>query len=59
MPMVVIITLRNGTNTFNSKEFCGDFKYGTANGPLLVLGTVEPSKKIYPSGVIFGLADCN
>ena len=46
MPPVVTITLRNGTNTFTSTEFDRDFKYSAANGPLLVLKSVEPAKKV-------------
>ena len=45
MPPVVKITIRNGTNTFTSTEFDRDFKYSAADGPLLVLGSVEPAKK--------------
>ena len=45
MPPVVKITLRNGTNTFTSTEFDRDFKYSAADGPLSVLGSVEPAKK--------------
>ena len=44
-PPVVIITLRSRTNTFASTEFDKDFKYGTADGAFLVLGSVEPAKK--------------
>ena len=58
MPPVVKITLKNGTNTFTSTEFDRDFKYGTADGPLLVLGSVEPAKKkSNPSRSDFGLAE--
>ena len=48
MPPVVKITVRNGTNTFTSTEFDRDFKYSAADGPLLVLGSVEPAKKSKP-----------
>ena len=44
-PPVVIITLRSQTDTFVSTEFDRDFKYGTADGTLLVLESVEPAKK--------------
>ena len=39
------MTLRSRTNTFASTEFDRDFKYGTADGTLSVLGSVEPAKK--------------
>ena len=58
MPPVVKITLRNGTNTFTSTEFDRDFKYSAADGPLLVLGSVEPSKKnVTHLGMDFVLAE--
>jgi len=56
---VVIITFRSGTNTFDSAEFDGDFNCGTADGPLVVLGSVEPAKQTNPSGSDFGFAEGN
>ena len=51
-PPVVIITLRSRTDTFASTEFDRDFKYGTADGTLLVLGSVEPAQKTTLRGLI-------
>ena len=44
MPTVVLIWLRGGTNTFTSTKFDRDFRYGTINGRLLVIWTVQPAE---------------
>ena len=51
-PPVLIITPRSQTNTFASTEFDRDFKYGTADGTLSVLGSVKPAKKATHLGLI-------